>query len=242
MSLSVDLYNYQGERQGKKIRLSEELFGQEANKVLLAQAVRVYLANQRCAFPKAKTRAEVDGSGRKIYSQKGTGRARHGDRQAPIFVGGGKAHGPRGAKIRLSLPKKMRKKALAAALSEKAGKGEIKLVADIQKMPPKTKMAEELLKKINLAAKKIGLVMTGEEKEKVGRAFRNLATVAVFSPNTLNPYLILEREALVFTPQSLAVLAGKEGEEKGAAKESQEVRNGASNAKIKSQSASWRTK
>ena len=209
MSLTVDLYNYQGEKQEKKVKLPAEFFGQEVNDALLAQAVRVYLANQRRAFPKAKTRAEVNGSGRKIYSQKGTGRARHGDRQAPIFVGGGKAHGPKGAKIRLSLPKKMKKKALAAALSQKANEGRIKMVTDIEKMTPKTKKAEELLQKINLTAQKVGVVMAKEEKEKVGRAFRNLVGVKVLLPDMLNPYLVLEKEALVFTTASLAVLEGK---------------------------------
>ncbi len=209
MSLSVDVYNYQGKKQEKKAKLPGEFFGQEANDALLAQAVRVYLANQRRAFPKAKTRAEVAGSGRKIYSQKGTGRARHGDRQAPIFVGGGKAHGPKGVKIRLSLPKKMRKKALAVALSQKANEGRIKMVASIEKMTPKTKNAEELLQKINLTAQKVGLVMTKEEKEKVGRAFRNLAGVRVFLPDMLNPYLVLEKEALLFTTAGLAALGEK---------------------------------
>lgn len=221
MSLSVDIYNYQGEKQEKKAKLPAEFFGQEANDALLAQAVRVYLANQRRAFPEAKTRAEVDGSGRKIYSQKGTGRARHGDRQAPIFVGGGKAHGPKGIKIRLSLPKKMRKKALAVALSQKANEGRIKMIANIEKMTPKTKNAEELLQKINLTAQKVGVVMIREEKEKVGRAFRNLAGVRVFLPDMLNSYLVLEKEALIFTPQSLAVLAGKpEGKKKEISKNS----------------------
>ena len=209
MSLSVDIYNYQGEKQEKKAKLPGEFFGQEANDALLAQAVRVYLANQRRAFPKAKTRAEVAGSGRKIYSQKGTGRARHGDRQAPIFVGGGKAHGPKGVKIRLSLPKKMRKRALAVALSQKANEGRIKMVANIEKMTPKTKNAEELLQKINLTAQKVGVVMTKEEKEKVGRAFRNLAGVRVFLPDMLNPYLVLEKEALLFTTAGLAALEKK---------------------------------
>jgi len=209
MSLTIDLYNYQGEKQEKKVKLPAEFFGQEVNDALLAQAVRVYLANQRTAFPKTKTRADVTGSGRKIYSQKGTGRARHGDRQAPIFVGGGKAHGPKGAKIRLSLPKKMKKKALAAALSQKANKGRIKMVADIEKMTPKTKKAEELLQKINLTAQKVGVVMAKEEKEKVGRAFRNLAGVKVLLPEMLNPYLVLEKEALLFTTASLAALGGK---------------------------------
>lgn len=221
MSLSVDIYNYQGEKQEKKAKLPGEFFGQEANDALLAQAVRVYLANQRRAFPKAKTRAEVAGSGRKIYSQKGTGRARHGDRQAPIFVGGGKAHGPKGVKIRLSLPKKMRKRALAVALSQKANEGRIKMVANIEKMTPKTKNAEELLQKINLTAQKVGVVMAKEEKEKVGRAFRNLVGVRVFLPDMLNSYLVLEKEALIFTPQSLAVLAGKpEGGKKETSKNS----------------------
>ena len=79
-----------------QINVSNEIFGINPNKIVVAQAVRVHLTNQRQATAKSKTRGEVSGSGKKIWRQKGTGRARHGDRYAPIFVGGGVAHGPRG--------------------------------------------------------------------------------------------------------------------------------------------------
>ena len=82
------------------------------------------------------------------------------------------------------------------------------MVTDIEKMTPKTKKAEELLQKINLTAQKVGVVMAKEEKEKVGRAFRNLAGATVFLTAMLMSYLVLEKEALISTPQSLVVLAG----------------------------------
>ena len=112
----VDLYNIKGEKEGK-VTLPKEIFETKINKPLLSQAVRVYLANQRDARARAKTRAQVKGSNRKIYRQKGTGGARHGDNKAPIFVGGGKAHPPKGINRRLSLPKKMKQLALKSALS-----------------------------------------------------------------------------------------------------------------------------
>ncbi len=92
---TVDLFLISGEKAGK-VTLPSEIFAAKINNQLMAQAVRVFLANQRKARAKTKTRGKVEGSGKKIWAQKGTGRARHGDRYAPIFVGGGISHGPTG--------------------------------------------------------------------------------------------------------------------------------------------------
>src|SRR3989344_1873864 len=101
--------------------LPKEIFGQEVNTKLLAQAMRVYMTNLKKFTASTKTRGEVRGSTAKIYRQKGTGRARHGAITAPIFVGGGIVFGPKPRKVVLDLPKKMKKAALLAALSDKAG-------------------------------------------------------------------------------------------------------------------------
>src|SRR5207248_616028 len=94
-----------------KVSLPKEIFAETVNKKLLAQAVRVYLANKRQGNASTKTRGEVEGSTRKIYRQKGTGNARHGSIRAPIFVKGGIVHGPRPRDFSLGLSKKMRRKA-----------------------------------------------------------------------------------------------------------------------------------
>jgi len=101
----------------KQVSLPQGALQQALIPALLAQAVRVFQFNQRKNQRPVKTRAQVSLSGRKIYAQKGTGRARHGSRRAPIFVGGGKAHGPKGWLVRLKLPKKMKRKVLAMVLS-----------------------------------------------------------------------------------------------------------------------------
>lgn len=122
-------------------------FGEKENLALLAQAVRVYEDRLHPGLAKVKTRADVDRTKKKLYRQKGTGGARHGARSAPIFVGGGVAHGPKGVKRILSLPTNMKRKALWVALSLKAKEGEIALVEGLSTLK-KTKEAQSLIAKI----------------------------------------------------------------------------------------------
>jgi LSU ribosomal protein L4P len=135
----TDLLDINGKKVGT-INLPPEIFAAEVNPPLMAQAVRVYLANQRKAHPKTKTRAEVNRTKAKWYRQKGTGRARHGSRAAPIFVGGGVAHGPTGEQnYQLKMPKKMKKAALFSALTSKFKEKEILVVKGLEKIEPKPK-------------------------------------------------------------------------------------------------------
>src|SRR3990167_4064766 len=132
-------YNLKGERQ-EKLNLPKEQFGVNASPSLLAQAVRIFLSNQRRAAAKTKTRAEVAKTTAKMYKQKGTGRARHGSYAAPIFVGGGVAHGPSGEQnYKMSLPVKMRRLALLGALSAKAEAKQVMVVTGCEKASGKTK-------------------------------------------------------------------------------------------------------
>src|SRR6266404_5428662 len=123
-TVSVAVVGIDGKVSGK-VSLPGEMFGEKVNKALLAQAVRVYLANQRQGNASTKTRGEVDGSTAKIYRQKGTGRARHGSKRAPIFVKGGIVFGPKPRDFSLSLPQKMKRKALFSALSAKVKDKEV---------------------------------------------------------------------------------------------------------------------
>jgi large subunit ribosomal protein L4 len=151
------------------------------NAVLLAQALRVYEDRKHKGSSKVKTRGAVVASTRTIYRQKGTGRARHGARSAPIFVGGGVAHGPKGVKRMLSLPKVLAKKALNVSLSLKAKKGRVCVIDGISDLK-KTKQAANLLSKIsksneNVAGKaRFTLALSHDNKESV-LVFRNLADV-----------------------------------------------------------------
>lgn len=186
----------------KNIAVAPDLFDVVASPKLLSQYTRVYLNNIRRARPHAKTRSEVTGSTRKIYRQKGTGRARHGDKQAPIFVGGGKAHGPVGNSAMLSLTKKQRRKALLYALSLKRLDGVLFIGADYTNATGKTK---DLMPVVTLArekGKKI-LFVGGGDREMLARMGGNIPGVKVVSAQTLNAYTVLNSGVVIFTQSGL---------------------------------------
>jgi len=202
-SLKLPILDLSGKK-GDEIVLPEGVFGVEVNPQLIAQAIRVYLTNQRKAFPKAKTRSEIRGSRKKIWRQKGTGRARHGDKYAPIFVGGGVAHGPKGNQnFRIKLAKKMKKKALYGAISEKLTDKQILVVSGLKDIEPKTKVAAKALKSgLKLDGKKC-LIITPEKWENVLRSFRNIPSIKLSSFDLLNTYLILNHEYLIFAQETI---------------------------------------
>src|SRR3989338_3509182 len=136
---SVPTFTKSGATATTEASLPSVFFAKKPNLTLLSQAVRVYLSNQRTAQAKTQTRAEVNRTTKKIYKQKGTGGARHGSRKAPIYVGGGVAHGPRGMQnYKMSLSSPLKKLALSVALSAKFVKKEIS-VADVEKIEAKSK-------------------------------------------------------------------------------------------------------
>ena len=190
----------------KSISVPKWIFGLKPNEELLAQAIRVYLSNQRKAGAKAKTRGEVSGSRRKIWRQKGTGRARHGDKYAPIFVGGGVAHGPKGDQnFSLSLNQKMKRQALLSALAIKFNQNQILAVKGLAKLEPKTKNFAQLIQALKLGDKKVAFVLPKKE-EKITRGVKNLAKGRAVLVKLLNPYQILAQDYLVFMPEAIAVL------------------------------------
>lgn len=207
--LSAPMFDSKGAKAGS-MSLPKEIFGAKINKPLMAQAVRVYLANQRQGNASTLTRGEVTGSTKKIYRQKGTGNARHGGKRAPIFVKGGVAHGPHPKDYNLSLPKKMRKAALISALSLRAKDGEIKVLSGLSKMEPKTKNMANLFKKITEENKnkKILLVTSASPKDlgNVYKAGRNIENVQILSANLLNTYEVLKYKNLLFMKESIEVL------------------------------------
>jgi len=142
--MELPVYNMAGE-QVSTYELPASIFEANINRDLMHQALVRQLANERLGTHKAKTRSEVNRSTAKIYRQKGTGRARHGSRKAPIFVGGGKAHGPQPRKYTKDMPRKMRRAALCSALSVKADLGDIVLVDKISMDVPKTKVIAGML-------------------------------------------------------------------------------------------------
>lgn len=206
LSLSVPLFSLAGKESGT-LALPKEIFGQKVNKDLLAQALRVYTANQKTFTASTKTRGEVEGSTVKIYRQKGTGRARHGAVRAPIFVGGGIVFGPKPRKVKLSLPQKMKKAALVAALSFKAADKSVVGVSGIEKASGKTKEMVKLIKQMGL---KSALVVTDKKLDNVARAGRNIPGVSVLSAGQLNAYEVLRHHSLIISEEVLNGLGKKE--------------------------------
>ena len=205
-SLKADVLDLKG-KVIETITLSDAIFGASVNKTLMAQAVRVYLANQRVGTASTKTRGEVRGSTRKIYQQKGTGRARHGGIRAPIFVGGGIAFGPKPRDYSLNMPQKMRQRALISALTTKQQDGSIKIVSGFEKITPKTKEFVQALENLslNVAKKKILLVLPAKTED-VQRAARNVEGVHYMLANQLNTYEVLNNKTILFMKDALDTL------------------------------------
>lgn len=170
---------------------------------LQTQAVNRFLANQRHARAKAKTRGEVVGSGAKIWRQKGTGRARHGDKQAPIFVGGGAAHGPTGTQnYKKKMNQKMIQKAILSLLSDKFKEKKLFLLENLDFK--KTREAFAFLQKVKekLSVKKeVAFVLS--KKDNFGRYLNNLKGVSLLRVESLNPYLLLKTDLLFFSRGAL---------------------------------------
>lgn len=164
----------------------------QSNPPLLTQAIRVHLSNQRQGTKHAKTRGEVTGSGKKIWRQKGTGKARHGDRQAPLFVGGGTAHGPKGNEnYRRKLSKKMKRLALKITLGLKKTHKQLVVIKDIKPAESKTKAVVAILQqaiKGYKAGQKVTLVTTAAELKLVKRAGGNITGIKVMRAQDVNPY------------------------------------------------------
>nr|MBI5455902.1 50S ribosomal protein L4 [Candidatus Levybacteria bacterium] len=204
--LKLSVYDTKG-KVAESITLPKEIFGIEINTNLMSQAVRVYLANQRRGTVKTKTRGEVKISTRKIYRQKGTGRARHGAASAPIFVGGGVAFGPRQRDYSLKLSQKMRKVALFSALSSKLKAGDIKIVAGLEKLESKTKNFADTMINLSLNEKKPQILLitpkSGKDFQSIMKGARNLKGVKITSSNLLNTYDILAYRNILFMKDSI---------------------------------------
>jgi large subunit ribosomal protein L4 len=208
--MQTDLYDIFGKKT-KKTEISEEIFKAKINPILMAQAVRVFLANQRQGTQSAKTRGEVAGSGRKIYQQKGTGNARHGDRYAPIFVGGGIAFPPKPRDFSLKMTKKARKNALFSALSQQQKNGQVLIVDDLEKIEAKTKALAKILKDLKVINEKKKetkiLIVLAEKSDQVTKAAGNLKNTTLTLIRLLNTYTVLNSDKIIFSKEAVKALA-----------------------------------
>ena len=210
VGLSLPVFDIKGKETGS-ITLPIDVFGVKINPILMAQAVRVYLANQRRGTVSTKTRGEVQGSTRKIYKQKGTGRARHGSIRAPIFVHGGRVFGPKPRDYSLAFPKKMKKAALFSALSSKVNDAQVKVVDGLEKIEPKTKQMVSVLKQLQLTQKNKKVLMVLDKKnDTIIKAARNIEGVTIRVAENLTTYEVLQNKMLLFMKSAIVTMqAGK---------------------------------
>ena len=188
------------------IELSEAVFGQEINSVVIHQVIVNYLANQRQGTQSTKTRAEVRGGGRKPWRQKGTGRARQGSIRSPQWKGGGVALGPKPRSYEFSLNKKVRRLALMSALSSKVLENELIVVDNIDFSEIKTKQVATLMKNLGLAEKSKALLVTAEKNENVYKSARNIEGLNTIPLNNINVYEIVKHGKFITTVDAIKKL------------------------------------
>jgi large subunit ribosomal protein L4 len=197
---SVQVVSVTGSVKGQA-ELPEHVFERKGRDGLVWESVRCFLANQRQGTAQTKTRAEVSGTGKKPYRQKHTGNARHGSRRSPIFVGGGVNFGPRNRDYGYELPKKIRRQALALALSAKHEAGAVRIVEDFDVPAPKTKELAKLVSVLGLEGSV--LLLAGPVSENMVRASRNIPWLTLTPAVQVNPYQVLNHKNIVFTETGL---------------------------------------
>ncbi len=205
--MNIPVYDIKGKEDGSW-KIEDKIFGKE-NSAILAQAVRVYVSNSHQKTSKVKTRGEVQGSTRKIYRQKGTGNARHGAKYAPIFVGGGIAHGPKGVQPEnMVLPKTMRRRALAAAMQSKLVSKTISGLTGVEKFDGKTSGVVKLLSTVANHPNNSVLIVTGDKATSLYLGIANLQGVSMKRASLVNAYDLVAATQLVLTKEALdAIIA-----------------------------------
>ena len=200
--MEVAVLDIKGKETGRKANLSDAVFAVEPNNHAVYLDVKQYLANQRQGTHKAKERAEIAGSTRKIKKQKGTGTARAGSIKSPIFKGGGRVFGPRPRNYSFKLNKNLKRLARKSALSMKANDNSIIVVEDFSFDTPKTKNFIDVLNALGLEGKK-SLIVLGDSNKNVYLSSRNLKASEVVNASELSTYKILNANNLVFLEGSL---------------------------------------
>ena len=194
---TVKVRNLKNEEVGD-LDLSEAVFGAPFNEALIHAAVRNFMANGRQGTSATKTRGDVSGAGRKLWKQKGTGRARIASLRSPLWKGGGNVHGPQPRDWSYNLPRKMRRGALRSALSERMREGSVLVVEGWSLDKPKTKEFVASLGKLGLEGKKT-LIVDSLENENLIRSSRNVQRAKVVNSFGLNIYDLLYHESLVLS-------------------------------------------
>ncbi len=203
----ISILNAQAQAVGE-IELSDDVFAAEIKPHLHWEIVRNQLANRRAGTHSTKTRTTVHGTTKKALRQKGSGGARHGSRKAPIYVGGGVAHGPHPRDYSYTVPKQVRRAALCSALSTRLQGGALLVVDSFGLSAPKTKTAALVLGR--LGANK-ALVVTGGEDANLHRSIRNLPSAKYIRAEGVNVYDVLKYDTLVLTVDAVQALHARLG-------------------------------
>ena len=204
MELSV--INIKGEDTGRKVTLSDAIFGLEPNEHVMYLDVKQYLANQRQGTHKSKQRNEVHGTTKKLKKQKGTGGARAGSMKSGVFVGGGRIFGPQPRDYGFKLNKKTKRLARLSALSSLAKDGKVSVVENIAMTAVKTKDFAAIMAGLKLNNGKKTLLVTGSVDKNVVLSARNIQRVSVATPVALNTHDLLNTDTLLLSEDGLTAL------------------------------------
>ena len=201
--MEVSVFNIKGEDTGRKLTLSDNVFGIEPKDHAIYLDVKQYLAAQRQGTAKSKERSEMSGSTRKLGRQKGGGGARRGDINSPVLVGGARVFGPRPRIYDLKVNKKVQALARRSALSYQVQENALIVVEDFTFEAPKTKSFVEIVNNLKIADKKVLMVLSGSNKN-VYLSARNLQRAKVAIASDINTYGVLNAGVLVVTESAVA--------------------------------------
>jgi large subunit ribosomal protein L4 len=203
--MKVNVYNKEGKAVGE-VELSDAIFGVEVSNGLVHQAVVAQQANSRVNLAHTKDRSEVQGTGKKPWKQKGTGRARHGSRRSPIWIGGGITFGPQSIRnFTKKFNKRAKRKALFMTLSDKAVSEGIIVVDDLSIAEPKTNLVAEMLKALPTTGKRTLLVVNSDNTN-VRRGSKNIPFTQTIAPNSVNVVDVLKAGSMVIGQSELETL------------------------------------
>ncbi len=201
--MRLKLHNVGGQVVGE-VEVRDDVFDVPFNEAVVHQVLVAQLANRRLGTADTKTRGDVNIGGRKLYPQKHTGRARHGDAGAPIFVGGGVAHGPHPRSYRQEVPKKMRRLAIRCVLSDKAKSGRLIVLDKLELASPKTKEVAKVLAALKVEGSAI--IATSQKDDRLVRAARNLPKVKTMLASLLNVADLLSYRFLIMPEDAVRVV------------------------------------
>lgn len=210
--MQLDIINIEGKKTGRTIDLPGEIFEADPNSHVIWLAVKQHLAARRQGTHKVKTRAEVEGSSKKLHKQKGTGGSRKGNLRNPLYKGGGTVFGPKPHSYDFKLNRKVKDLAKIRALSTKAKENKITIVEDITLDAPSTKTLTNIFNVIVPGSRRTLFIMA-EHNENVYKSFRNAPSICGTSLSDINTYDIMNAESIVFTENAAKIFVEENEEE-----------------------------